>query len=239
MNERSARRTPGSPASRPRGRPSRPGYAPSEPGTWGVFGGTFDPIHHAHLALAEQTREALGLAGVVFVPAGLPPHKPERVVSPPSARAAMVELAIADNPAFRLSRIELDRPGRSYSVETVGRLLEEDEHASSERYVFIVSTEALLGLPAWHEPRRLLELARLAVVPRLGYRSPGRAWVAEHFPGYEERVVFLEGPLLGHSASDIRRRAAAGRTIRYLVPPVVEAYIREHSLYPAELWQKN
>jgi nicotinate-nucleotide adenylyltransferase len=208
-------------------------------GRWGILGGTFDPIHYGHLAIAESVREELDLAGVLFVPAGLPPHKPDRIVSAPSHRAAMVELAIADNPAFRLSRIELDRSGPSYSVETVRLLLEADPEPSPERYVFIVSVEALASLHTWREPRRLLELSVLAVVPRLGARSPGRAWIAEHFPGQEDRVLFLDGPELGHSASDIRRRASQGRSIRYLVPPAVEAYIKEHSLYPPDLWQKN
>jgi nicotinate-nucleotide adenylyltransferase len=208
-------------------------------GRWGILGGTFDPIHYGHLAIAESAREELGLAGVLFVPAGLPPHKPDRIISAPSHRAAMVELAIADDPAFRLSRIELDRSGPSYSVDTVRLLLEADAEASPERYVFIVSVEALASLHTWREPRRLLELSVLAVVPRLGARSPGRAWIAEHFPGQEDRVLFLDGPELGHSASDIRRRASQGRSIRYLVPPAVEAYIKEHSLYPPDLWQKN
>lgn len=208
-------------------------------GRWGILGGTFDPIHYGHLAIAESVREELGLAGILFVPAGLPPHKPDRIVSAPSHRAAMVELAIADNPAFRLSRIELDRSGPSYSVDTVRLLLEADAEASPERYVFIVSVEALASLHTWREPRRLLELSVLGVVPRLGARSPGRAWIAEHFPGQEDRVLFLDGPELGHSASDIRRRASQGRSIRYLVPPAVEAYITEHSLYPPEVWQKN
>lgn len=208
-------------------------------GRWGILGGTFDPIHYAHLAIAENAREELGLAGVLFIPAGSPPHKPDRIVSAPSHRAAMVELAIADNPAFRLSRVELDRSGPSYSVDTLSQLLESDREASAERYVFIISVEALASLHTWREPRRLLELTAVAVVPRLGTRSPGRAWIAEHFPGQEDRVLFLDGPELGHSASDIRRRASEGRSIRYLVPPGVEAYIKEHSLYPPDLWQKN
>jgi nicotinate-nucleotide adenylyltransferase len=208
-------------------------------GRWGILGGTFDPIHYAHLAIAENAREELGLAGVLFIPAGSPPHKPERIVSAPSHRAAMVELAIADNPAFRLSRVELDRSGPSYSVDTLSQLLEADPEASPERYVFIISVEALASLHTWREPRRLLELTAVAVVPRLGTRSPGRNWIAEHFPGQEDRVLFLDGPELGHSASDIRRRAGEGRSIRYLVPPGVEAYIKEHSLYPPDLWQKN
>ena len=139
----------------------------------------------------------------------------------------MVELAIADNPAFRLERAELERPGPSYLVDTLGQLTR--EHPAP--LVFILSVEALAGLPTWRQPRRILELARLAAVPRLGHAPPPRAWLAEHFPGQEERVVFLEGPTLGHSSSEIRRRVKEGRTIRYLVPPDVEAYIRDHRLY--------
>lgn len=166
------------------------------------------------------------------MPAGVPPHKPDRIVTPPGHRAEMVRLAIEDNPAFRLDRLELDRPGPSYSVETLERLNERRSEGSSEHgSVFILSVEALLGLRAWRSPERLLELCRLAVVPRAGYRSPGRAWVAENFPGQEARVIFLDGPVLGHSSSDIRLRVTEGRSIRYLVPPTVERYIHEHRLY--------
>ncbi|MGH2466912.1 MAG: nicotinate-nucleotide adenylyltransferase [Candidatus Limnocylindrales bacterium] len=204
-------------------------------GAWGILGGTFDPIHYAHLAIAEWTREALGLAGVLFVPAGLPPHKPGRLVSLPHDRAAMVAAAIADNGAFRLSRLELDRPGASYTVDTVERLLAgpPEAGAAGRGYVFILSAEAAVGLPAWHEPRRLLALCRLAVVPRSGYPMPEAAWLAEHFPGLEDRMLTLDGPDLGHSASLIRRLVSEGRSIRYLVPPAVAGYIQAHDLYRA------
>jgi nicotinate-nucleotide adenylyltransferase len=210
-------------------------------GAWGVLGGTFDPIHYAHLAIAEAAADVLELSGVLFMPAGMPPHKPERIVTPPSHRLAMVELAIEGNERFRLSRLEVDRPGSSYAVETLERLVAEpvDEAAARHGYVFILSVEALAGLHRWREPQRLLELCRVAAVPRLGHRAPGREWLAEHFPGQEDRVLFLDGPDLGHSASGIRRLVAEGRSIRYLVPDAVEAYIREHDLYPPELWQKN
>ena len=203
-------------------------------GRWGILGGTFDPIHHAHLAIAEQAREELDLAGVLFVPAGIPAHKSDRAITPPAHRVAMVELAIAGNPCFQLSRIEVDRTGVSYAVDTLASL-----HRESPDLVFILSTEALLGLPSWREPSRILELCRLAVVPRLGHRSPGRPWLAEHFPGQEDRVVYLEGPELGNSATDIRRRASMGRSIRYLVPDPVAEYVRTHRLYAPELWAKN
>jgi nicotinate-nucleotide adenylyltransferase len=193
----------------------------------GVLGGTFDPIHYGHLAIAEQTAEALALDAVLFVPANEPPHKPQGAAASAPDRATMVALAIADNARFRLSRVELDRPGPSYAVDTLERLHAEEP----AEYVFILSSEALSGLKSWRNPDRLLELCRIAVVPRPGFPILDRSWVAEHFPGREERVLFMDGPRLGHSASDIRRRVQAGRSIRYLVPREVEAYIAERGLY--------
>jgi nicotinate-nucleotide adenylyltransferase len=210
-------------------------------GAWGILGGTFDPIHDGHLALAQSAREELGLDGVLFVPAGQPAHKMDRIVTAPSHRLAMVELAIADAPGFVVSRVELERPGPSYAVDTAAALRARPPapDASPDGLTWIMSVEALVHLPTWREPRRLLELVRVAAAPRLGARIPGRAWMAEHFPGQEDRIRILEGPELGHSASAIRRLVGDGRSIRYLVPPAVEAYIHEHALYPAELWSKN
>ncbi len=206
---------------------------------WGVLGGTFDPVHFAHLAIAEQTREALDLERVLFVPAGLPPHKSDQLVTQPTHRVAMVELAISDNACFRLARLEVDRPGPSYAVDTLEVLAAESRSEGRPAPVMIVSAEALRGLTAWRDPERVLDLCRMAVVPRRGYPTPGAPWLAEHFPGREDRFVFLDGPDLGHSASDIRRRVSEGRSIRYLVPEAVEAYIAEHSLYPSHLWSRN
>jgi nicotinate-nucleotide adenylyltransferase len=129
----------------------------------GVFGGTFDPIHLAHLAVAESARDSLGLERVLFMPAGVPPHKPDQAISSGADRLAMVEAAIAGNPAFEASRIELDRPGPSYTVDTLEALAVTDPDL-----VLILSSEAYAGLPTWHEPRRVLELARLAIAPRDG-----------------------------------------------------------------------
>ncbi len=207
-------------------------------GTWGILGGTFDPIHLAHLAIAEQTRDALGLRGVVFLPAGLPPHKPDAIVTAARHRVAMVEVAISDNPTFHLSRLEVDRPGASFAVDTLEDLSAELPDAA-ERLVWILSAEALVGFVGWHRPQRVLDLCRLAVVPRLGYRALGGSWLAEHFPGREDRVIFLDGPLLGDSASLIRRLAAEGRSVRYLVPDAVARYINDHHLYPPGLWRKD
>ena len=192
----------------------------------GVMGGTFDPIHMGHLAIGEEAREALSLDVVLFVPAGQPPHKPAGSVTSVEHRVAMVELAIADNPAFELSPIEIDRPGPSYTVETVEALARDGDDL-----VLILSAETFAELPSWHEPERLFEAARIAVVPRGGYPAPDPAWLAEAFPGRESRVTYLEGPRLGLSSTAIRARVADGRSIRYLVPDMVGAYIADNQLY--------
>ncbi|MDA8202694.1 MAG: nicotinate-nucleotide adenylyltransferase [Chloroflexi bacterium] len=209
-----------------------PGALPTV-GAWGVLGGTFDPVHCAHLAIAEQARDVLGLAGVLFVPARVPPHKLRREITPIEDRIAMVELATAANPAFHVSRIEVDRDGPNYTVDTIERLLADPPQPwnPDAGLIFILSAEALVGLETWHLPERLLGECRLAVVPRRGYPVAPVGWMAEHFPGFEDRVLPLDSPDLGHSASAIRAQVAAGRSIRYLVPPEVEAYVLAHGLY--------
>ena len=213
---------------------------PTRTGSLGILGGTFDPIHVGHLAIAEEAREALGLERVLFVPAALPPHKADREISSPTHRLAMVELAIAGNPAFVASRIELERAGPSYTFETPERLSDLATADGREPdLTFILSVEAFRALPTWRRPERILELARLAVVPRDGYPDASRALLAEHFPGREDRAVFLSGPRLHLSGSELRERAAHGRSLRYLVPDAVATYIGDHSLYSDPLWRKN
>ncbi len=148
----------------------------------------------------------------------------------------MVELAISGNACFRMSRLELDRVGPTYSADTVEQLAAAGGALEGAEMTFVLSADALLGLPTWHEPARLLAACTVAVAPRLGFARPERAWLSEHFPGQEERFAFLSGPDLGHSASDIRRRAATGRSIQYLVPAAVAAYIDRNRLYPVEPW---
>lgn len=196
-----------------------------------MLGGTFDPPHFAHLAIAEQVGEALELETVLFVPAGQPVHKPSAAVSAAEHRLAMVELAVAGNPGFRLDRREAERSTPSYSVLTLSELTAAQP---GHDFYFILSAEAVEQLPTWREPARLLELCRMAVVPRSGRGLPPREWLESHFPGQAERFVAVETVRLGHSASDIRARVAAGRSIRYLVPSEVEAYIRENRLYLAD-----
>ena len=200
-------------------------------GPLGIFGGTFDPIHIAHLAVAEEAAEALGLESVVFVPAGEPPHKPGRAITAGHHRLAMVELAIAGNERFHADRRELDRPGPSYTVDTLAAIHAEAGPGATPDLVLIVSAEAFLEFMTWREPRRILELARVVVAPRDGYPEAGPDFLAAHLPDLAGRATFLDAPRLRLSASELRARAAAGRSLRYLIPDAVAAYIGDHDLY--------
>jgi nicotinate-nucleotide adenylyltransferase len=208
------------------------------PGSLGVLGGTFDPIHHGHLLIAEEARETLGLERVLLVPAASPPHKPGRPISDARHRLAMLELAIAGNRSFEAGRLELARGGTSYTVDTLLALRTERGPGADDPWL-VLSAEALAELPTWREPDRILELSRLAVVPRGGFAVLDGGWVTRHFPGREERVRFLAGPLLPISGSVVRRRAAAGRSVRYLVPEDVARYIAEHRLYTGTAWRTD
>jgi nicotinate-nucleotide adenylyltransferase len=193
------------------------------------MGGVFDPIHFAHLAIAEQTRETLALDHVVFVPANVPVHRsPAHVTA--DDRVRMAELATGDNEQFSVSRLEIDGDLSGYTVDTVERLAAENPDRD---WMLVLSAESAAHLPEWHEPRRLIDLTEIAIVPRLGYANIPREWLDAHFPGRAERFSFVSTSVLGHSSSDIRARLAAGRSVRYLVPPAVERYIGEHSLYGA------
>ncbi len=213
------------------------GPAPVRPGSVGVFGGTFDPIHVAHLAVAQEAAESLGLERVLFIPAGQPPHKPGRAITSGEHRLAMVELAIAGNERFQASRQELDRAGPSYTVDTLEGLwattgaAPEGGRGTAPDLTLVLSAEAFLGFMTWRDPRRVLELARVVVAPRDGYPDAGPDFLATHLPDLADRATFLDGPRLRLSASDLRDRAAAGRSLRYLVPDAVAAYIGEHGLY--------
>jgi nicotinate-nucleotide adenylyltransferase len=194
---------------------------------WGILGGIFDPIHYGHLAIAEQTLDALNLKTVVFVPAGSPVHKHAPVANAP-ARMRMVEMAIADNPRFQTSDVEIaaDRP--SYTVDTLTSL--SDERPTID-WVLIVSSETASYMPEWREPERVLDLAELAVVSRLGHADISAEWIAHHFPGRERRFIRVATSHLGHSSTDIRDRIGARKSIRYLVPPMVAKYIEDNGLY--------
>ena len=203
-------------------------------GPVGVFGGTFDPVHLGHLVAAEAARESLDLQRVLFVPARRSPHKPGHPISAPGDRVAMLELALADNPAFAVETLELERDGPSYTVDTLTTLTERAAAAGLVAdLVFICSTEALRGLPTWREPARILSLARVAAVPRGLEPPPPPAWLEDQFGEQAGRILLLDGPRIDLSGTAIRERVAAGRSIRYLVPAPVAAYIADNGLYQA------
>ena len=194
----------------------------------GVLGGTFDPVHVAHLALGEVARQELALDRVIFVPAGQPWRKSGREIAAGADRLQMLRLATAGNPAFEVSSLEIDRPGPSYSEVTLEAL--QREHPGAEMF-FILGRDALIDFPQWHDPQRIAELATLAVAERddvvLG--AEGEAGL----PGPHVRLRRLQMPRVDISATAIRQYVRDGRSIRYLVPDPVAAYIEERGLYRA------
>jgi len=198
----------------------------------GVIGGTFDPIHFGHMVIAEEVYAALKLAEMVFVPAGHPPHKPGRMVTPAVDRLVMLQLAIASNPHFTISRVDLDRPGPSYTVETL-RLLREQWGEQSTIY-FVIGWDSLEDLLDWYDPAGILErLDYLVAVKRPGYNE-GEGYLdrlEERLPGIRQRLIIVSAPRLEISATGLRQRVAEGRPIKYQVPEVVEQYILQHGLY--------
>lgn len=204
------------------------------PRAFGILGGTFDPVHLGHMALAREALSELGLEYLLFVPNADPPHKHGPGVTPARHREAMVALAIRPEPRFRLSHIELDRAGPSYAVDTVATLAGVARGEGRPEPWFVMSAETLDGFGSWREPERILGLCRLAVAPRPGSAPLDRGWVAEHYPGREERFAFLPGPELDIASTDIRARVAAAEPIADLVPDVVAGYIEGHGLYRGE-----
>ena len=196
----------------------------------GMIGGTFDPIHIGHLIIAEEARTRLELQQMVFVPAGRPPHKLDHEIADAESRVAMVRLAIADNPHFAASRIDVDRPGPCYSIDTV-RILQ-SQQGSETQVFFLIGSDSLSELPTWYQPERLLRLCQVVAVRRPGHQVDlGK--VDRLLPGAGALIQVLDAPFLDVSSTEIRRRVHAGRSIRYLVPAPVEQFIREHGLYSA------
>ncbi len=194
----------------------------------GVLGGTFDPIHIGHLVAAEETRVRLALQRVIFVPAGLPPHKLHLEVTPTQHRLKMVQLAIADHPHFALSRVDADRFGPSYTVDTIELL--RDEYGPQAEFHFIMGSDSLAELLTWHRPERLIRLCRIVALTRPRHRIDLEE-LEGLLPGAIARVQLLDMPLLQISGTDLQRRVRMGLSIKYLVPSAVEAYIYQHGLY--------
>jgi nicotinate-nucleotide adenylyltransferase len=196
----------------------------------GLMGGTFDPIHLAHLVMAEAAHEQFGLWKVIFVPAGLPPHKQGKNITSAEHRYNMVALATAANPRFEVSRIELEREGPSYTVDTVEEMR---RRLSPETEIhFITGADAILEVETWREPERLFGACRFVAAPRSSYpRQAAGVGLRRLEQRYGQAILEVESPVLDISSSNLRRRVAAGRSIKYLVPEAVEAYIQKHGLY--------
>lgn len=198
----------------------------------GVLGGTFDPIHMGHLIVAEEIRGQLDLAEVLFVPAGEPWLKTNNSISSAEHRVQMVRLAIADEPAFKLSTMEIERAGPSYTIDTIAQF--NSQMGAGDKLFFILGWDNLMQLPQWREPSRLVQMCSLVAVPRVGYPSPDLNTLEAAIPGLSQSVILLHTPQIEISSSEIRSRVARGLSIHHLVPEPVESYIKQHRLYTTE-----
>ena len=206
----------------------------------GILGGTFNPIHFGHLRAAEEVRERLNLERVMFIPCGIPPHRPMDELVSFSHRYQMVKLAIADNPFFYVSKMEGNRDGKSYTVDTLKLLLQKETDAE---FYFILGLDAFLGIDTWKSPQTLFELAHFVVLPRKTLSKEQIMPILDNFFSdvkTEENSFFLPSgkiiyycpiTLLNISASQIRRLVRENKSIRYLVPEVVAEYIQRFGFY--------
>lgn len=197
----------------------------------GIFGGSFDPVHYGHLLLAESCREQAALDEVWFVPAAVPPHKRQTQLAPAKDRVEMLRLAIAGHSALRVSTVEIDRGGVSFTVDTLRTLRAE---YPNDELLLLMGADTLADLPKWREPEEILRLATPLCVHRHG--APPPAYDALAGLVTSERLdtlrsLAVEMPVIELSATDLRERIAAGKSIRYRTPRAVEAYIATHGLY--------
>lgn len=194
----------------------------------GVLGGTFDPPHNGHIAIAEQALAQLALDQVLFAPTRHPPHKPGNSITAIEHRLEMVRLAIASHPRFALSRIDVDREGPTYTSDTM-RLLREQLGNDVDLY-FIMGMDSLANILTWHAPDQFIRVCKLAVFFRPGFTA-NIDELEKQLPGLRECVVFVPSPAIDIAASELQRRIRADLPITHLVPPAVETYIAQHNLY--------
>lgn len=218
------------PAAAPRTAPaSEPATSGAQRRRIGVLGGTFDPPHVGHLWLATLAADAMELERVLFMPAAQPPHKPHDGVSRATDRLLMTRLAIAPDPMLELTAIEMERPGPSYTIDSVAEL--QDLHGPDVQLYLVMAADSLEQIDTWREPDALLERIEWIVGPRPGAPLPDRSALEDRFGAGASRIHVLGGPSLDVSSSEVRRRVAAGHAIRYLVPRGVEELITDRGLY--------
>jgi nicotinate-nucleotide adenylyltransferase len=193
------------------------------------MGGTFDPIHLGHLAIAEQARTQLNMTEVIFVPAGDPYFKKSADITSPLHRVSMLTLALLDKACFSVSLIEIERSGPSYAVDTIGKLKE--RFRTEDDLFFILGWDSLLTLPLWYQPKRLMGLCRFVAALRPGFPQSGIQDLENKLPGIAERIVVLANPLIDISSTQIRDSVRNGLSIDNQVPPKVAEYIKIHGLY--------
>jgi nicotinate-nucleotide adenylyltransferase len=194
----------------------------------GIFGGTFDPPHLGHLILAAEARAQFGLDRLLWVLTPAPPHKQDQPIAPLEHRLTMVKLAIADDPSFELSAVEMDRPGPHYALDTVKILADQNPGAE---LVYLMGGDSLGDLPAWYRPADLVAALHFIGVMRRPGNSIDLSALEKTLPGLAAKVRFVDAPLLDIAAHEIRARIAEGRPFRYFLPPGVYTYIVEHNLY--------
>lgn len=191
------------------------------------MGGTFDPIHYAHLLIAEDVRQRFDLQRVLFVPSGNPPHKTDGEVTPAEDRYIMALLATSDNPRFGVSRMEIDRAGPSYTIDTIREL--KSELGEGAEVFFVTGADAILEILAWHEPDAIIDEARLVAVPRVGFDLGSLDETLGS--GRASKVEIIDAPLADISSTTIRRQVSSGRSVRYMTPGPVIDYIEKRGLY--------
>ncbi len=189
----------------------------------GVYGGTFDPIHTGHLAIARGVVAHCGLDRLLFVPSARPPHKQGHAMAPPDDRYRMAELATLHDPRLEVSDTEINRPGLSYTVDTLEALRR--KYGGASEIHLVLGADSLLEIDTWHAPDRIFDLATVVTVPRPGKDLTGVD------PGWLDRVVNIQLPEIDVSSTDIRRRVGQGLPIAHLVPEEVAGYIEERGLY--------
>ena len=202
----------------------------SRPLRIGILGGTFDPIHNGHLAIAEVVLRRLNLDRVMLIPAGKPWLKVEQLVTSPSHRLAMTHLAIEGRPGLEVSSIEVDRPGATYTVDTLAKL--RHEFGEDVDLYLILGMDSIRELRRWRQPETLFEMCTVVAVSRPDSVDVSSSEIERDFPAAAGRTTSIRGPMLAISATDIRRAIADGRPISDLVPSSVERYIQDHKLYP-------